>query len=75
MEFLANDYKPEDICRIMREWTELERSEFGKSIHRTERSIRSLETGERHLTVQTLLDIAKTHNIKIIIKKEVTGRK
>ncbi len=75
MEFLANDYKHEDICRIMREWTELERSEFGKSIHRTERSIRSLETGERHLTVQTLLDIAKTHNIKIIIKKEVKDSK
>ena len=57
------------------EWTELERSEFGKSIHRTERSIRSLETGERHLTVQTLFDIAKTHNIKIIIKKEVKDSK
>lgn len=72
MKFLANDYKPEDICKIMREWTDLNRKDFGKSIHRTERSIRSLETGERHITVQTLLDIAKTHNIKIIIEKETT---
>lgn len=75
VEFLANDYKPEDICRIMREWTDLDRTDFGKSIHRTERSVRSLETGERNLTVQTLLDIAKAHNIKIIIKKEVKERK
>lgn len=75
MEFQATDYKPEEICRIMREWTDLDRNDFGKTIHRTERSIRSLETGERNLTVQTLLDIAKTHNIKIIIKKEAKSRK
>lgn len=75
MEFQATDYKPEDICRIMREWTDLDRENFGKSIHRTERSIRSLETGERSLTVQTLLDIAKAHDIKIIIKKDVKERK
>lgn len=75
MEFQATNYKPEDICRIMREWTDLDRKDFGKSIHRTERSVRSLETGERNLTVQTLIDIAKTHDIKIIIKKEVKERK
>lgn len=75
MEFQANDYKPEEICRIMREWTDLDRKDFGKSIHRTERSVRSLETGERNLTVQTLIEIAKVHNIKIIIKKEGKERK
>ena len=75
MEFQATDYKPEDICRIMREWTDLERKDFGKSIHRTERSVRSLETGERTFSVQTLLDIAKAHDIKIIIKKDVKERK
>lgn len=31
MEFQANDYKPEEICRIMREWTDLDRKEFGKN--------------------------------------------
>lgn len=75
MKLVANEYTPEDICRILREWTDLPRKEFGESIHRSERSIRSLETGERHLTVQTLLEIAKAHNIKIIIEKEVNSPK
>ncbi len=76
VKLLANDYKPEDICRIMREWTELDREDFGKSVHRTKRSIQSLETGQRHFTVQTLLDIAKAHNMNVIIeKKEVEAKK
>lgn len=72
---LANDYKPEEICKILREWTNLTQNEFGKTIHRTERSVRSLETGERHLTVETLLNIAKAHGMKIIIEKEVNEPK
>lgn len=50
--------------------TNLTQEEFGKTIYRSKRSIRLLETGERHLSVQTLLEIARIHNIKIIIKKE-----
>ncbi len=75
MKLLANDYKPEEICKILREWTNLTQTEFGKTIHRTERSVRSLETGERHLTVETLLSIAKAHGMKIIIEKEVNEPK
>lgn len=75
MKLLANDYKPEEICKILREWTNLTQTEFGKTIHRTERSVRSLETGERHLTVETLLNIAKAHGMKIIIEKEVNEPK
>lgn len=70
MKLIANEYETKDICRIMREWTDLNRKDFGKSIYRTERSVRSLETGERNLTLQTLIDIANAHNIQIIIKKE-----
>lgn len=71
MKFLLNDYKPEEICKILREWTDLTQEKFGKTIQRSGRSIRMLESGESHLTVETLLAIAKTHNIKIIAEKEV----
>lgn len=75
MKLLANDYKPEEICKILREWTNLTQPEFGKTIHRSERSVRSLENGERHLTVETLLKIANTHGMKVIIEKEVKPQK
>lgn len=70
MKLVANEHTPQDICRIIREWTELTQSEFGKTIHRSARSIGQLEHGERHFTVQTLLDIANANGIKIIIQKE-----
>lgn len=70
MKFLANDYEPKDICRMLREATNLTQKDFGKSVHRTDRSIRMLESGETHLTVETLLEMAKTHKFKVIIEKE-----
>ena len=75
MKFLANEYEPKEICKIIREWTSLTQKEFGKSVHRSDRSIRMLESGQSHLTVETLLNIAKAHNIKIIIEKEVKTQK
>lgn len=75
MKFLANDYKPNDICRMMREATNLTQKEFGKSIHRTDRSVRMLESGETHLTFETLLEIARTHKFKVIIEKEEVDRR
>lgn len=70
MRLQANEYTAEEILRILREWTGLTQKEFAKTIHRTERGVQALETGYRHLTVDTLLQIAKTHNIKIVMTKE-----
>ena len=69
MKFQATDYEPKDICRMMREWTNLTQENFGKTIHRSGRSVRKLESGESHLSVETLLKIAKNHGINIIIEK------
>ena len=70
MKIVANDYTPKELAKLLRESTDLTQKEFGKSINRSERSIRSLESGERHFMVETLLTIAKTHNLKVIIEKE-----
>lgn len=70
MKFLANDYEAKDVCRLMREATNLTQEKFGKSLHRTDRSIRMLESGETHITLETLLEIARTHKFKVIIEKE-----
>lgn len=68
----ATDYTTEEILKILREWTGLTQKQFGKTINRTERSIQSLESGSRHCTVDTLLQIAKTHKIKIVITKDAS---
>lgn len=69
MKIIANDYDAKDICRIIREWTGLTQDKFGKSIYRSGRSVRKLESGESSMKLETLLFIAKIHGIKIIIEK------
>lgn len=75
MKMLLTEYEPHEMCRIIREWTDLTQNEFGKTINRSDRSIRLLESGKSHLTVETLVKIAKTHGIKITIEKEVEPKK
>lgn len=75
MKLVANEYTPQDIVKIIREWTELTQKDFGESIQRTERSIRTLESGSRHLTVETLIKICNAHNIEVIIQKKDNTQK
>lgn len=70
MKFVANDYTPKEIIRIIREWTELTQKDFGKTINRSEKGIQAFELGTRNYDVSTLLQIANTHGIKIIIEKK-----
>lgn len=71
MQLKATDYTADEILKIMREWTGLTQKEFAESIYRTERNIQSYEQAERQWTVETLLQIAKTHGIDITISKDV----
>ena len=73
MRLIANEYQLKEIVRMIRESTELTQEKFGETIFRTGRSVRSLESGERNLSVETLLQIAKIHKFKIIIEKEKSG--
>ena len=75
VKIVANEFTPQEIAKILREWTDLNQKQFGESIHRSERSVRYIESGSRHLTVETLLTIAKAHNMKVIIQKEDKAEK
>lgn len=70
MKIIANDYEAKDIIKIIREWTELTQKDFAKSINRTRDSIQKLESGKRGYNINTLLAIAKKHNIIITIEKK-----
>lgn len=70
MKLIANDYEPNDIFRIIREWTELTQKDFAKTINRSTRSVQDYEAGITKYSINMLLDIAKKHNLKITIEKK-----
>ncbi len=70
MKIKANNYKPQEIIRIIREWTELSQNEFAKTVNRSKSSIQAYEQGVRHCSLDTLLQIANTHEISITIEKK-----
>lgn len=70
MKIIANDYEPKDIIRIIREWTELKQGDFGKTINKSRRGVQSYENGTRTYNINTLMKIAKEHNLVITIEKK-----
>lgn len=70
MKIKANEYKPNEIIRIIREWTELTQKKFAESINKKERTIQGWELGENGYSMKTLLKIAKVHNLQITIEKK-----
>ncbi len=70
MKIIANDYTPEQIIRIIREWTELSQKDFGKTINRSESGIQAYELGNRNYNMQTLIQIANKHGITITLEKK-----
>jgi ribosome-binding protein aMBF1 (putative translation factor) len=70
MKLNLNDYEPKEIIRIIREWTELTQKEFGKTINKKERTIQDYESGQIRYSAETLMQIAKIHNVTITIEKK-----
>lgn len=69
MQMNCNGYKPKEIIRTLREWTDLTQSDFAKSIQRSKKTIEGYEYGTRNVSLYTFLKICKTHNIEVIIRK------
>ena len=70
MKINATDYDSKSILRILREWSGLTQKEFGKMINKSERTIQNYEGGVASYTVNQLLEIARAHNIEIVIQKK-----
>lgn len=69
MKFHLDDYEVKDVMRILREWSDLDREQFGHSVGKSAKAIKSYENGERNYTVQLLKDIAKQYNVDIVFEK------
>ncbi len=70
MKIRLNDYETKDIIRILREWTELDRAEFGKSVKKSANTIKNYEIGKSNYTVKLLKELARKHNLVITIEKK-----
>ncbi len=70
MQLRANDYKVKDIIKILREWTELTQKEFAKSIHKSPKTIQDYEYGRANVSLSIFLNICKTHDIEVIVRKK-----
>ena len=70
MQMKANEYKPKDIIRIIREWTELTQKDFASSIHRSRKTIEGYEYGTINISFDNFLKICETHDIEVVIRKK-----
>ena len=70
MKLVANDYEPHETFKILREWTGLTQEELAKELNRRSRhEIKNIETGNARFYFETILEICKKHNIKMVFEK------
>lgn len=71
MKFIANNYEPKEVFKFVREWTELTQEELAKELnYKNYHAIKQIERGINSFTFQTLMKIAKKHNIIITFEKK-----
>lgn len=70
MKLKANNYKPDEILRFMREATDLTQKEFAKKINKSEHWQQSNELGRSNYYFKDFLEIANKNNFEIIIVKK-----
>lgn len=70
MKIKANDYKANEVIRIIREWSGKTQAEFGKEINRSKNAVQFYEYGQRNFDFELLLQIAKKEDLVITIEKK-----
>jgi ribosome-binding protein aMBF1 (putative translation factor) len=70
MKMIANNYEVNEIMRILREWTNMTQTEFGKAMGKSEVAIRKYEAGEIFCNFDEILKLCKENGIKITFEKK-----
>lgn len=68
MKIICNDFKANEIIKMIRENMEMTQKEFGKFINRSDKCVQYYEYGLRNYDFEMLLDISKRSNLKITIE-------
>ncbi len=69
MKFIANNYEPKEIIKIIREWTELTQKELAQEIGKSKDTIQSYESRNK-MTLDTFMNIMKKYNLEVTIEKK-----
>ena len=70
MKIKANDYKTNEVMKIIREWTTLSQHEFAKEIGRSRNGINNIENNRNRIYLNDFLDICKKFNITVTLEKK-----
>ena len=70
MKITANNYRANEIFKMIREYTGKTQKEFGKNINRSTTAIQYYEYGQRNFDFELLLDICKKENLIITIESK-----
>lgn len=70
MKIIANDYKTTLIIKTIRERSNLNQTDFGKTLNRSRDSINNIENGRNRMYLNDFIDMCNKHNIKITLEKE-----
>lgn len=70
MKIIANNFKSNELIKIIREYSGLTQEAFGKKIKRSRNAIQFYEYGQRNYDTELLLEIAKQFDLEIIIQSK-----
>jgi len=70
MQLNTNEYKPNEILKFIRQYTNLTQKEFAKSIDKSVDWQQSNELGRSNYYFKDLIAIAKKYDLEIIIKSK-----
>jgi transcriptional regulator with XRE-family HTH domain len=70
MKFKINDYSRGEIIKIIREWTELTQTEFGKRIGKSKPSVQDYELEKTNYGIDVLMKIADEFGLIITVEKK-----
>lgn len=70
MKIIANNYRANEVFKIIREYTGKTQKQFGEDINRSKTAIQYYEYGQRNFDFELLLEIAKKENLIITIESK-----
>ena len=70
MKLNVKDYNKGEIMKIIRQWTGLTQREFASQMNKSKRTIEQYEAGTVNYNIDFLLNLCKSFDIEIIIRKK-----
>ena len=70
MKIKANDYKANEVMKIIREWNTLSQQKFAKEVGRSRNSINNIENDRNRIFLNDFLDICDKFDIVVTLEKK-----